>query len=149
MYELLTQVTVLVARSCQTLCDPMDYSPLGSSVHGISQARILEWIAISSSNRILWCQDYHEIKVDNLLPLYVLCIVLIVTMSMDFFFYHLEKQSNLFHDVLENGTVISGGDCRKADFSSPKGKLSNNSGDAAMDLGTLREGLWKCSCREP
>ena len=31
------------------LCDPMDYSPPGSSVHGVSQARILEWVAISSS----------------------------------------------------------------------------------------------------
>ena len=37
------------AKSCLTLCDPMDYSPPGSSVHGISQARILEWIAISFS----------------------------------------------------------------------------------------------------
>ena len=35
-------VYVLVARSCPTLCNPMDYSPPGSSVHGISQARILE-----------------------------------------------------------------------------------------------------------
>ena len=33
---------------CPTLCDPMDYSLPGSSVHGISQARILEWVAISS-----------------------------------------------------------------------------------------------------
>ena len=32
-----------------TLCKPMDYSPPGSSVHGILQARILEWVAISSS----------------------------------------------------------------------------------------------------
>ena len=38
---------VLVAQSCPTLCDPMDYSPPGSSVHGILQARILEWVAIS------------------------------------------------------------------------------------------------------
>ena len=38
-----------VAQSCLTLCDPMDYSPPGSSVHGISQARILEWVAISLS----------------------------------------------------------------------------------------------------
>ena len=37
------------AMSCPILCDPMDYSPPGSSVHGISQARILEWVAISSS----------------------------------------------------------------------------------------------------
>ena len=39
----------LVAQSCLTLCDPMEYSPPGSSVHGISQARILEWVAISFS----------------------------------------------------------------------------------------------------
>ena len=37
------------AQSCLTLCDPMDGSPPGSSVHGILQARILEWVAIPSS----------------------------------------------------------------------------------------------------
>ena len=37
------------AMSCPILCDPMDLSPAGSSVHGISQASILEWVAISSS----------------------------------------------------------------------------------------------------
>ena len=37
-----------VAQSCPTPCDLMDCSPPGSSVHGISQARILEWVAISS-----------------------------------------------------------------------------------------------------
>ena len=37
------------ARSCPTLWDPMDYSPPGSSVHGILQARIMEWAAISIS----------------------------------------------------------------------------------------------------
>ena len=40
---------VLVAKLCPTLLDPMDCSPPGSSVHGISQARILEWVAISIS----------------------------------------------------------------------------------------------------
>ena len=35
----------LVAQSCPVLCDPMDYSPPGSSVHRILQARILEWVA--------------------------------------------------------------------------------------------------------
>ena len=39
----------LVAQSCLTLCNPMDYSLPGSSVHGISQTRILEWVAISFS----------------------------------------------------------------------------------------------------
>ena len=37
------------AQSCPTLCNPMDYSPPGSSIHGIFQARILEWVATSSS----------------------------------------------------------------------------------------------------
>ena len=36
---------LLVAKSCPTLFDPMDCSPPGSSVHGISQARMLEWFA--------------------------------------------------------------------------------------------------------
>ena len=36
-------------QTCPTLCDPMDYSLPGSSVQGILQARILEWVAISSS----------------------------------------------------------------------------------------------------
>ena len=36
-------------QSCLTLCDPMDYSPPGSSVHGILQTRIPEWVVISSS----------------------------------------------------------------------------------------------------
>ena len=39
----------LVAKSCRTLCDPMDFSPPGSSVHGISQVRILASVAISFS----------------------------------------------------------------------------------------------------
>ena len=37
-----------VTQACLTPCDPIDGSPLGSSVHGIFQARILEWVAISS-----------------------------------------------------------------------------------------------------
>ena len=41
-------------QSCLTLCDPIDGSPPGSSVHGILQARILEWVAISSSNAWKW-----------------------------------------------------------------------------------------------
>ena len=43
------KVKMLVAQSCPTLCNPMDYSPPGSSVHGILQARILEWVAIPFS----------------------------------------------------------------------------------------------------
>ena len=39
---------LLVAQSCPTLCEPMDHSPPGSSVHEIFQARILEWLPFPS-----------------------------------------------------------------------------------------------------
>ena len=48
-------------QSCPTLCDPIDGSPLGSSVPGILQARILEWVAISFSNAWKW-----KVKVKSL-----------------------------------------------------------------------------------
>ena len=43
-----------VAQLCLTLCDPMDCSPPGSSVHGILQARTLVWVAMSSSRGSSW-----------------------------------------------------------------------------------------------
>ena len=46
--QVLVKVKVLAAQSCPTLWDPVDRSPPGSSVHGILQARILEWVAIPS-----------------------------------------------------------------------------------------------------
>ena len=45
------------AQLCLTLCDPMDYSLPGYSVHGIIQARILEWVTISFSRRSSWPRD--------------------------------------------------------------------------------------------
>ena len=48
---------VLVTYSCLSLCDSMDYSPLGSSVHGLFQARILEWIDIPFSRVSSWPKD--------------------------------------------------------------------------------------------
>ena len=41
-----------VAQSCPTLRDPMDCSPPGSSVHGVSQARVLEWGTIALSEKM-------------------------------------------------------------------------------------------------
>ena len=41
-----------VIQSCLTLSDPMDYSPPGSSVHGIFQARVLEWSAVAFSGLV-------------------------------------------------------------------------------------------------
>ena len=47
--DIFRYVLWLVTQLCSTLCDPMDCSPPGSSVHGILQARILEWVAMPSS----------------------------------------------------------------------------------------------------
>ena len=54
-------------QSCPTLCKPMDYSPPGSSVHGILQARKLEWVAMPSSRRSSWLRDRTWVS-------YVFCI---------------------------------------------------------------------------
>ena len=47
--KLSSEVKVFVAQQCPNLCDPMDYSLPSSSVHGILQAKILEWVAIPFS----------------------------------------------------------------------------------------------------
>ena len=48
-----------VTQSCPAPCDPMDHSLPGSSVHGIFQARVLEWVAIAFSSRMcIWIQKY-------------------------------------------------------------------------------------------
>ena len=54
-------------QSCLTLCNSMDYNLLGSSVHGILQARILEWVAMPASRGSSWLIDRTEVS-------YVACI---------------------------------------------------------------------------
>ena len=54
-------------QSCPTLCDLVDCSPPSSCVHGILQARILEWVAISSSRGSSWPRDWTQVS-------YVSCI---------------------------------------------------------------------------
>ena len=56
----ITCVCVLSGSVCPTLCDPVDCSPLGSSVHRIFQARILEWVAISYSKGSFWPRDWTQ-----------------------------------------------------------------------------------------
>ena len=51
-----------VAQPCPTPCDPLNCSPPGSSVHGILQARIQEWVAISSSRGSFWTRDGTHIS---------------------------------------------------------------------------------------
>ena len=54
-------------QSCPTLCDPKDCSPPGSSVHGILQARILEWVALPSSRESSRPRDWTCISLWHLL----------------------------------------------------------------------------------
>ena len=55
-------VVVESLKLCPTLCDTVDSSPPGSSLHGISQARILGWVAISFSKESSWCRDRTHIS---------------------------------------------------------------------------------------
>ena len=48
----ITHATLCVLQSCLTLCHPMHYSPPGSSVPGILQVRVLEWVAVPVSPRV-------------------------------------------------------------------------------------------------
>ena len=61
-------------QSCPTLCDPMDYSPPGSSVHGILQARILEWVVIPSPGGLALLQLIRLSKNANL----IMCVTLLL-----------------------------------------------------------------------
>ena len=68
-------VYMLVTQLCLTLCDPMDFSPLGSSEPGILQARILEWVAISFSKIDVYRQRFQQIFIDYpLCASYELCV---------------------------------------------------------------------------
>ena len=55
------------AQLCLTICDPTDYDLLGSSVHGISQTRILEWVAMPSSRAPSRSRDQTQVS-------YISCI---------------------------------------------------------------------------
>ena len=55
-------VKVLIAQLCPTLCNPMDCSLPGSSVHGIFQARILEWVAIPFSRGSSGPRDWTQVS---------------------------------------------------------------------------------------
>ena len=65
--ESVAAMSAKLLQSCPTLCNPMDCSLPGSPVHGILQARTLEWVAISFSNAWKW-----KVKVKSLNPVWLL-----------------------------------------------------------------------------
>ena len=60
--HVVTDLMAEFAESCPTLCDPVDCSPPGSSIHGILQARILEWGAISFSRGSSQPRDWTQVS---------------------------------------------------------------------------------------
>ena len=52
----------LVSKSCPTLCNPVDYSPPGSSVYGVLQAKILEWVAMPFSRGSSQPRDWIQVS---------------------------------------------------------------------------------------
>ena len=64
---ILLSILCVYAQSCPTLCDLLDCSPPGSSVHGISRARILEWVAIPYSRDLLY--NLHSVMIHCLVSL--------------------------------------------------------------------------------
>ena len=56
------RVCASVVQSCPTLCDPTDCSPPSSSIHGILQARLLEWVAMLSSRGSSWPRNWTRVS---------------------------------------------------------------------------------------
>ena len=61
-YDRISMCVCPVAQSCLALCDPMDYSPPGSIVHGIFQAGILEWLTIAYSKGSSQPRDWTHVS---------------------------------------------------------------------------------------
>ena len=90
-----TQASAVKARfSCAPLCDPMECSPLGSSVHGSLQARTLEFVAISYSREVfltqgsslhLLCFFFFFFNVNSFIPLTSTHFVVYIKRSIEFF----------------------------------------------------------------
>ena len=62
VFKMFESMSVLVAHSCPTLCNPMDCSLPDSPVHGILQARTLEWVGIPFSRRSSWLRDWTYVS---------------------------------------------------------------------------------------
>ena len=90
----------LVAQSCPTLCDPVDCSPPDSSVHGVLQARILEWVAMFSS-RDAW--SMHPLNVSSIPPQSESVSALLIPTVHSFFF---SAMNHLVRVLLRKGIWI-------------------------------------------
>ena len=95
------KVKVLVAQLCLTLCNPMDCSLPGSSVHGILQARILKWFAIPFSRGSSWPRDETWLS----------CTAVLQADS-----YHLRLQESIVQIIRKLFTLIKAIQCLCVNF---------------------------------
>ena len=93
-----------VAQSCPTLCDPMDCRLLGSSIHGIFQARVLEWGAIAFSSIYIYTLIHK--KFSYIFRTYYFLDTVLSTLCMLF-----------IHIMMLPSVVISGGNLRRNFYS--------------------------------
>ena len=102
------KVKMLVALSCPTLCDARNYSPPGSSVHGILQARILEWVTIPFSRGSSWPKDRIQVSCN------AGRFLTIWATRLGGFFLEAEKKGNGFSPWASRRNQL----CQHLDFSS-------------------------------
>ena len=94
-----------VTQSCPTLCDPMDCSLPGSSVHGIFQATILEWVAISFSRGSSPSRDWNQVSriVGRCFTVWATREVLIIKIKKAYW-YHFRLTKKL--EATENSQIL-------------------------------------------
>ena len=76
--RIFTTTTTNSLQSCLTLCDPIDGSPPGSSVHGSFQVRVLEWVAIAFSAQNLWVSSKISYTATEIVSLIIHSYFLII-----------------------------------------------------------------------
>ena len=115
-------------QSCPTLCNAMDCSPLGSTIHVTFQARIQEWVAMSYSRGSSQPRDWTCVS-------YVFCIVRQVL-------YHLSHQGNILH-VANLGHIGTDAEADTPILWPPPGKswLIGKDPDAGRDWGQEEKGM--------
>ena len=91
-------VCVCVLSYVQFFCNPMDCSPSGSSLHGISQARILEWVAISSPRGTSQPRDWTHVSVSPALQ--------VSSFTTKPVFFLLQMKMSLFHKISQSQMSI-------------------------------------------
>ena len=111
------KVKMLVAQSCPTLCNPVDCSPPGSSVHGIHQARVLGWVAVPFSRGSFWirgqtqvsCSAYRLFTIWTIreIPKQIFCVYTVLALAKNTIDWVLLNNRNVFFTALEAGSPRS------------------------------------------